>query len=259
MVRRRRRGRGARPKARGRGPHDRARAPDPAVLGLPGYDPRPDSPEPGEAARQRAHRACVRRRRPGPRSGGVHRRTSDRVRMGRALEAQSAMRDTGFSSRPSSHALAAGGRCAWGVRSAPVTGASGSAREAVHDGLPGAHGACAQAELPLHGNGFPDRPITDASGGARQGADRCVRSEAAARCEAAAPGLDRKDVCRWWSPRVRMGRALKAGCLLCGNEFSDRPKANAGAERTGAHGACARPRCLVRAAVLTRPSTEGLG
>ena len=50
-----------------------------------GYDPRPDSPEPGGAARQRAHGVCVRRRMPDPRPGGVHRRTSGRVRMGRAL------------------------------------------------------------------------------------------------------------------------------------------------------------------------------
>ena len=86
-----------------------------------------------------------------------------------------------------------------------LPGAGGSAYEAVQERLPGAYGACAQAELPLHGNGFPNRPITDASGGARQGADRCIRSEAAARCEAAAPGLDRKDVCRWWSPRGAHG------------------------------------------------------
>ena len=49
-------------------------------------------------------------------------------------------------------------RCAWGVRSAPVPGAGGSAHEAVHEGLPGAHGACAQAGCPLRGNEFPGRP-----------------------------------------------------------------------------------------------------
>ena len=257
MVLRRRRGRGARLKvraARSSRPGESSRRCRPRTAG---YDPRPDSPEPGGAARRRAYGACARRRMPGPRPGGVHRRTSGRVRMGRALEAQCAMRDTGFSSRPISGALAAGGRCAWGVRSAPVPGAGGSAHEAVHEGLPGAHGACAQAERPLHGNGFPNRPITNASGGARQGADGRVRSEAAARCVAAAPRLDRKGVCRWWSARVRMGRALKARCLLCGNGFSDRPRLGAGAKRPGAHGACGRPRCLVRAAVLTRPSTRG--
>ena len=162
-----------------------------------GYDPKPDSPEPGGAARQRAHGVCVRKRMPGPRPGGVHRRTSGQVRMGRALVAICAMRDNRSSSRPKSRALAAGGRCAWGVRSAPVTGAGGGTHEAVDEGLPGAHGACAQAELPLHGNGFPNRPITNASGGARQGADEGVRSEAAARCEAAAPRRARKGACRW--------------------------------------------------------------
>ena len=228
MVLRRRRGRGARLKvraARSSRPGESSRRCRPRTAG---YDPRPDSPEPGGAARRRAYGACARRRMPGPRPGGVHRRTSGRVRMGRALEAQCAMRDTGFSSRPISGALAAGGRCAWGVRSAPVPGAGGSAHEAVHEGLPGAHGACAQAERPLHGNGFPNRPITNASGGARQGADGRVRSEAAARCVAAAPRLDRKGVCRWWSARVRMGRAVGPGAW-CGRQCSrGRPRGVAG-------------------------------
>ena len=168
---------------------------------------------------------------PGPRPGGVHRRTSGRVRMGRALEAECAMRDNGFPSRPISRALAARGGCAWGVRSAPVTGAGGSAHEAIHEGLPGAHGACAQAERPLRGNGFPNRPIADGSGGARQDADEGVRSEAAARCVAsvrcvaAVPGLDRRGVYRWRSARVIMGRALRAGYPLRGNGSPNPPRA----------------------------------
>ena len=333
MVLRRRRGRGARLKvraARSSRPGESSRRCRPRTAG---YDPRPDSPEPGGAARRRAYGACARRRMPGPRPGGVHRRTSGRVRMGRALEAQCAMRDTGFSSRPISGALAAGGRCAWGVRSAPVPGArcgrqcsrgrprgvagcawgvrsgrtpvtrqripestdhecvgwstagcgwarslrggrplrggcpaprperrvpvveragahgacaqgqmpvvwqwilrstkarrrcqaarcawgvrsapvpgaGGSAHEAVHEGLPGAHGACAQAGCPLRGNEFPGRPINARCRGAA-GCACGVRSEASVRCVAAVPGLDRRGVCRWRSAQVIMGRALR--------------------------------------------------
>ena len=99
-------------------------------------------------------------------------------------------------------------RCAWGVRSAPVPGAGGSAHEAVHEGLPGAHGACAQAGCPLRGNEFPGRPINARCRGAA-GCACGVRSEASVRCVAAVPGLDRRGVCRWRSAQVIMGRALR--------------------------------------------------
>ena len=190
-----------------------------------GYHPRPDSPEPGGAARQRAHGVCVRRRMPGPRPGGV---IGERARgcawgVRSRRNARCATPDSPADRSAVRWPRAAGAHGACGR--ARLTGAGGSAHEAVHEGLPGAHGACAQAELPLHGNGLPNRPTTDASGGARQGADGWARSEAAARCVAAAPRLDRKGVCRWWSARVRMGRALKTGCLLCVNGFSDQPRA----------------------------------
>ena len=77
-----------------------------------GYDPRPDSPEPGGAARQRAHGVCVRRRMPDPRPGGVHRRTSGRVRMGRALRQN--CRYTATDSRIATNASGGHGRVIMG-------------------------------------------------------------------------------------------------------------------------------------------------
>ena len=209
LVCRRRRGRGATLKARGRGSYDdRARAPDPAVLGPPATTRDPTHPSPEE----------------------LH----GNVRMGCAFggECPALGREACIGER------AAG--CAWGVRSrhnarcttpdspadrpavrwpraagahgacgrARTPGAGGSAYEVVHEGLPGAHGACAQAERPLHGNGFPNRPTADASDGARQGADEGVR--------------------------FRGVRPLRGGCP------GPRPKRRVPvAERAGDHGACA--------------------
>ena len=172
MVRRRRRGRGARPKARGRGPHDRARAPDPAVLGLPATTRDPTHPSP-----EKLHGS---------------------VRIGRAFGGECpALGREGVHRRAS-------GRCAWGVRSRHnppcVTPDSPADRAAMRwPRAAGAHGACGRPRLPVR-TAVLARPSTT---GCRVRMGRALRPNC--RYTATDSRIDRSRM-RWVEHgRVRMG------------------------------------------------------